>query len=151
MPTSVPAGTGYVAGAILSTVFLFVYQIRLTSKWRRISGIEYPRAYADKEEMNANPNAVVFNCAQRAHQNTIENIIAIYPMTLITSIKHPYITAAAVGLWTLSRLSYTRGYVTGDPQKRYTFISVLHYPIITGHMLACVYVVGQLIYEELTL
>lgn len=37
--------------------------------------------------------------------------------TLITGLKFPVAAAAACGLWTIGRISFTRGYITGDPLK----------------------------------
>ncbi|KAJ7165018.1 hypothetical protein C8R46DRAFT_666672 [Mycena filopes] len=146
-----PAGTPYIAGAVLSTVYLLFYQIRNVSKYRRLAGVEYPRAYADKEEMKANQNAVLFNCAQRAHQNTLENLPMLYSTTLITSLEFPHAAAAALAAWTLTRVAYTMGYVTGDPKKRTNFLSAFHYPIGFGLLLSSTYTVGKLIYAQLNL
>lgn len=37
--------------------------------------------------------------------------------TLLTALKFPVFAATALGFWSLSRVSYTRGYITGDPKK----------------------------------
>ncbi|KAJ6588508.1 hypothetical protein B0H19DRAFT_1099750 [Mycena capillaripes] len=112
-----PPGASYVAGAVLSTVFLLIGQTYAVIKYRNLSGVKYPQMYADKEEMKANLNAVKFNCAQRAHQNTLENLPMLYSMTLITSLKYPVVAASALGLWSLARVGYTLGYTTGNPNQ----------------------------------
>ncbi|KAJ7135481.1 hypothetical protein C8R43DRAFT_1021235 [Mycena crocata] len=146
MPTLVvPEGTSYVAGAVLSTVFLLLGQTYAVIKYRGLSRIAYPRVYADKAEMDANPNAVVFNCAQRAHQNTLENLPMLYSMTLITALKYPTLAASALGLWSLARVSYTLGYTTGNPKKRTNVLSALHYPILLTLLGSSSYTVWQLI------
>ncbi|KAJ7750074.1 membrane-associated proteins in eicosanoid and glutathione metabolism [Mycena maculata] len=141
----VPAGTSYVAGAILSTVFLLLGQTFAVMKQRGLSGIKYPQLYADKAQMDANPKAIVFNCVQRAHQNTLENLPMLYSMTLITSLKYPIFAASLLGTWSLARVGYTVGYSTGDPMKRGNALSVLHYPIIFILLGSSTYTVVQLI------
>ncbi|KAJ7507312.1 hypothetical protein B0H11DRAFT_2219130 [Mycena galericulata] len=141
----VPAGTSYVAGAVLSTVFLLLFQTSTVIKYRGLSGIKYPRVYAEKAEMDANPNAILFNCAQRAHQNTLENLPMLYSMTLITSLKYPILAASALALWSLARVGYTLGYTTGQPHKRSNALSVLHYPILIILLVSSTYTVSQLI------
>ncbi|KAJ7757074.1 hypothetical protein B0H16DRAFT_1885787 [Mycena metata] len=131
-----PAGTGYVAGAFLSTVLVLLYQTRTVGKYRHLAGVEYPRAYAEKEEMKANPNAVLFNCAQRAHQNTLENLPMLLIGTVITSLKYPQAAAAALTVWSISRVGYTVGYITGTPKKRTNALSVLQYPAGYGLLLS---------------
>ncbi|KAJ6612821.1 hypothetical protein B0H10DRAFT_2222840 [Mycena sp. CBHHK59/15] len=128
---TVPAGSSYVAAALLSTVFLLLGQTVTVGKYRYRSGIPYPRAYAEKAEMDASPNAVLFNCAQRAHQNTLENLPLMYIMTLLTSVKYPILGASALGLW--------------NPNKRTNALSVLHYPILLVLLGSSTYTVFQLV------
>lgn len=74
--------------------------------------------YADKSEAEKDPKKNIFNCAQRAHQNTLE-ILPIYnTLLLVGGLKYPEISSAAGALFILGRIVYTSGYVTGDPAKR---------------------------------
>ena len=41
----------------------------------------------------------------------------IFFSTIITGLQFPVYAAAGCAVWTLSRISYTRGYITGDPKK----------------------------------
>ncbi|CAG8709455.1 11098_t:CDS:2, partial [Cetraspora pellucida] len=106
---------------------------------RRQAAIPYPFMYASKEETENDSKKMVFNCYQRAHQNTLEN----YPQFLYTlvfgGLKHPILSSIGGGIWILvfninillcdihlyfvgghkGRLVYAWGYQTGDPQKRY--------------------------------
>ncbi|XP_056413042.1 microsomal glutathione S-transferase 3-like isoform X1 [Hyla sarda] len=77
-------------------------QIRLT--------VTYPQMYSDKEN--------VFNCIQRAHQNTLEAYPAWLIFQLIAGLAFP-LSASVLGvIWVTSRFSYAHGYYTGDPEKR---------------------------------
>ncbi|KAF7366501.1 hypothetical protein MSAN_00907300 [Mycena sanguinolenta] len=121
--------TSYVAASVLSSVFLLTWQGIKVSGARKAAGIAYPRLYAEKAEMDASPAALKFNCVQRAHANTLENIASIYAIAqLITTMTltgppsqrsplHP-VAAAALGSWVVSRVLYTNGYATGVPASR---------------------------------
>ncbi|KAJ6481756.1 hypothetical protein C8R45DRAFT_1002942 [Mycena sanguinolenta] len=144
-----PPGTGYVAAAVLSTVYVLVFQLRTVVKWRRLSGVKYPRVYASDDEATKNPNAMRFNCAQRAHQNTLEYLPLLLIATLVTALKYPIPAAGALGLWSLSRVGYTVGYASGDPARRTNALSALHYPIAFGLLGSSTYAVVQLVLADL--
>ncbi|KAJ7326302.1 hypothetical protein DFH08DRAFT_885367 [Mycena albidolilacea] len=145
---ALPPGTSYVAAAVLSTIYVLVFQVLNVVKYRGLAGIKYPRVYADEKEMAANINALKFNCAQRAHQNTLEYLPLLVSATLITALKYPTLAASALGLWSFSRVGYTLGYTTGDPNKRTNALSVLHYPITCGLLASSTYTVIQLVLAE---
>jgi len=124
---TVPPGFSSVIASLLSTVVLLTGQGIAVSKNRRLAGIEYPRLYAEKAEMAASPAAVKFNCVQRAHQNTLENIPQVYLMTVVLGLRHPTLAASALALWVVSRVAYTLGYASGEPSKRNNVITRLTY------------------------
>lgn len=83
-------------------------------KARKAFNIPYPALYAESTHKNANE----FNCVQRAHQNSLENLISFYPMLILAGVRFP-ITAAVAGLmYNVGRIMYFKGYCTGDPKKR---------------------------------
>ncbi|KAF7329932.1 Microsomal glutathione S-transferase 3 [Mycena kentingensis (nom. inval.)] len=141
-PIVLPAEMSYVAAALFSTVVLQVFQIWMVVRHRKPSGVQYPRLYAEKAEMDANPKAYTFNCVQRAHQNTLEYLPIFYVTTLITALKFPVLAASLLGTWSVSRIGYTMGYATG---KRMNALSVLHYPIFTGLLVSSGYTVAQFV------
>ncbi|KAG1902732.1 uncharacterized protein F5891DRAFT_1143277 [Suillus fuscotomentosus] len=115
-----PSSFGYVAAGLVSTAWVLGWQALVVGGHRKKSGIKYPQLYAEKAEADASKEALLFNCAQRAHQNTIEHMPIIIVTTLTTSMRHPVLAGYACGLWALSRVLYTLGYTTGDPVKRNT-------------------------------
>ncbi|KAF8641250.1 hypothetical protein AX17_000884 [Amanita inopinata Kibby_2008] len=139
----IPEGYQYVGAALLSTTWLLFYQVRIVSKLRRSSGIQYPQLYAEKAEAEASTEVMKFNCAQRAHQGTLENIPIIFTTTLIAGLKAPIFAASACVLWTLGRVTFTRGYVTGDPKKRGTTLYKLSYFGLAGLLLTSTYTAGE--------
>ncbi|KAF7366488.1 hypothetical protein MSAN_00906000 [Mycena sanguinolenta] len=128
MPTiTVPEGTSYVAASLLSSVFLLTWQGIKVSGARKEANIAYPRLYAEKAEMEASPAALKFNCVQRAHANTLENIASIYAMTFLTALTSPPVAAGALASWVASRVFYTNGYATGDAASRHNTLVRLTY------------------------
>ncbi|KAI0796354.1 hypothetical protein BC629DRAFT_289795 [Irpex lacteus] len=113
----VPKGYSYVVAAVVSTFWLAFFQTRLVEITRKRAKIEYPQAYAEKAEAAASKEAQIFNCAQRAHQNTLELLPQVYVSTLLVGLKYPFFAASVCGFWTFSRIFYTLGYSTGDAKK----------------------------------
>ncbi|KZT08544.1 membrane-associated proteins in eicosanoid and glutathione metabolism [Laetiporus sulphureus 93-53] len=108
----------YPAAAIVSTFWLTFFQTVKVGRARKRAGIAYPQLYAEKAEAAASKEAAIFNCTQRAHQNTLEYLPIILSGTLVMSLKYPVAAACMCGVWSLSRFIYTIGYSTGDPTRR---------------------------------
>ncbi|KAF5368507.1 hypothetical protein D9758_002316 [Tetrapyrgos nigripes] len=119
MPSTlvVPEGFSYLAASLVGTTFLLAGQTITVSQHRKASGVEYPQLYAEKAEAAASPSAMKFNCAQRAHQNTLEQMPSVIIGSIATGLKYPKLAAGVVALWVVSRIAYTRGYCSGVPKK----------------------------------
>ncbi|KAF8435834.1 hypothetical protein L210DRAFT_3484299 [Boletus edulis BED1] len=113
-----PESYRYVAGALVSVVWLMGWQTIVVNRYRSSSGIKYPQLYAEKAEAQASREAHLFNCAQRAHQNTLEHMPAILITTLVSGVKYPVLAASACAFWAFTRVLYTIGYTSGDAAKR---------------------------------
>ncbi|KAF5352690.1 hypothetical protein D9756_006025 [Leucocoprinus leucothites] len=114
----VPKEFGYVGAALISTVWLILGQGFIVGRYRKRAKIEYPQMYAELAQVEKSRDALLFNCAQRAHQNTLESIPVIWASTAIVGTQMPVLAASVCGIWTISRISYTLGYLTGNPRKR---------------------------------
>ncbi|EIM92277.1 uncharacterized protein STEHIDRAFT_48148 [Stereum hirsutum FP-91666 SS1] len=114
---TVPQGFGYVPPAALFLLGVLVWQTSRVGRSRGKAGIKYPQVYADAAQQAASKEAMVFNCAQRAHQNTLEALPIVLTTTAITALQYPIVAAGGLGVWAFSRIFYTLGYMTGQPEK----------------------------------
>ncbi|KAJ7495281.1 hypothetical protein FB451DRAFT_1121769 [Mycena latifolia] len=123
---TVPSGLSYMAASLASTIFLLTGQTYMVGRHRDLAGIQYPRrtslpvhgtvdmmtgfflllVYADKEEMATSTAG--------AHQNTLETLPLV---TVLLGTKQPILAASGLGLWMTSRIAYTIGYLTGNPDN----------------------------------
>ncbi|PPQ78571.1 hypothetical protein CVT25_011782 [Psilocybe cyanescens] len=138
----IPDGLDYVAASLATLPFLLWWQIDTVAKHRKRSGIKYPQMYAEVAQTEKSRDALLFNCAQRAHQNTMEQLPLVIFGGGISALKYPIPVAAAILMWTVARVFYTRGYITGDPQKRNSLIYLCGQLSAVGMLLTSVYVTG---------
>ncbi|KAH6916929.1 hypothetical protein BKA70DRAFT_1250950 [Coprinopsis sp. MPI-PUGE-AT-0042] len=139
----VPQGFGYVGAAIMSSVWLIASQSAIVGMKRKKAQVEYPQAYATKEHQEKSKDALIFNCAQRAHQNTLEVIPLLWASTIVTGLQYPVPAAAGCFAFVLSRIMYTRGYLTGDPKRRGGIINGLGEAALISLIFAGTWVSGN--------
>ncbi len=84
-------------------------------KARKQFGVSYPALYADEA---TNKSAKEFNCVQRAHQNSLENLPGFYALLLAAGTRFPIAASIAAAVYLLGRIVYFRGYSTGEPKAR---------------------------------
>ncbi|KAH6916931.1 hypothetical protein BKA70DRAFT_1250954 [Coprinopsis sp. MPI-PUGE-AT-0042] len=147
---TVPEGFQYVGAALTSTLYVLFLQYRLVNKTRAKAGIEYPQMYADRQQQAESKDAVIFNCAQRAHGNTTENLPLVYISTVLTGLFYPKVAAINCALWSLGRIAYTYGYVTGDPKKRINPLHAFGSMALLGNFAFATFQSGYWIYKGLT-
>jgi glutathione S-transferase len=75
--------------------------------------------YASREECAKDGKKRIFNCVQRAHQNTLENYPSFLMLLTTTSIFSPRWAAIGGVMWLIGRWLFAQGYSTGDPSKRF--------------------------------
>merc|ERR1719430_2310990 len=100
-------------------------------KARKKHKIPYPTMYS--------PDNDLFNCVQRAHQNTLEVLPQFLMFLLIGGARYPVISSLAGLIWIAARIAYAKGYYTGDPKKRMRgtfgyigFLTLLGTTVATG-------------------
>lgn len=110
MCLKLPEGYGYVVLAAVGNTFVNVWLGINVSRARKQYGIEYPTMYS--------PDNNMFNCIQRAHQNTLENHPNLIYLLLFSGLEFPKLSAGAGVVYMLGRIFYAKGYYTGDPKNR---------------------------------
>lgn len=115
--TAAPPPYGWLMLSVAFTAVALQFMVINVAKARKEAGVEYPAMVADPATVGDAP-AAKFNCAQRGHQNTLENLPIFLVMQLLIAQVMP-LTAAALGaVWTIGRIIYVVGYTNGGPKKR---------------------------------
>jgi len=149
IPLTLPHGFGFVGAALVSTVFLTMGQGFIVAGKRKAANIKYPQAYATPEQEKESKAALIFNCAQRAHQNTLEVMPNVIISTVIAGLRYPIPAAIACGAFVFGRIFYTRGYITGDPEKRVSAIYGIGALGMMANILTSAYVAGTWVLASL--
>ncbi|GAA5987704.1 hypothetical protein JCM5350_008076 [Sporobolomyces pararoseus] len=107
-----------VATGTVGVYALLTFQSMTVSKARKTAGVAYPAPYADNAEAARDVKAKRFNCAQRAHANTLENLPIALLSLFHSGLYHPRLAALGGLIWLAGRVAYTIGYSSGEPSKR---------------------------------
>jgi glutathione S-transferase len=86
-------------------------------KARKQFKVKYPNLYAAPTD-SADTDAFKFNCAQRAHQNCLENQPTFLAHMIVAGLRYPYSASIAGAIYLVGKYLYVVGYKTGDPKKR---------------------------------
>jgi len=107
---TIPAGYGCVVLTFVASIFMLLWLGVQVGKARKKYKVEYPTMY--------HPTNDVFNCYQRAHQNTLEVYPYFLPLLFLAGIEMPIVSSLAGATWIAGRVVYALGYYTGDPKNR---------------------------------
>ncbi|KAF7816286.1 microsomal glutathione S-transferase 3 [Senna tora] len=110
-----PREYGYVVIVLVLYCFLNVFMAIKVGMARRKYKVFYPTLYASESE---NKDAKLFNCVQRGHQNSLENMPMFFMLMILGGLKHPCISASLGSLYIVCRYFYFTGYSSGIPDNR---------------------------------
>ena len=110
----VPADYKWVLLALVGVFFANQYLVVGVMQARKKYGIKYPNLYAPP----GHKNEEAFNCAQRAHQNTVESMPLFLVELVLVGLFYPLFAASCGGLWSVGRILYGYGYKTKGPDGR---------------------------------
>ncbi|CAN1758849.1 Microsomal glutathione S-transferase 3 [Linum perenne] len=112
-----PKEYGYVVLVLVAYCFLNIFMSIMVVKARKKYNVPYPALYAVESE---NKQAKLFNCVQRGHQNSLEQMPMFFMLLALGGLRHPCVAAALGAFFAFTRYFYFTGYATGDPQNRLT-------------------------------
>ncbi|KAH8555959.1 hypothetical protein BGW37DRAFT_153777 [Umbelopsis sp. PMI_123] len=115
---TVPSEYGYVIATGITSAFFITYLGLKVGAARKAAQIPYPYMYAERSEAEKDAKKNVFNCTQRAHQNTLEGYPVFLTLLFTGGIGFPTVSAGAGLLYLAGRFFYAQGYSTGEPSKR---------------------------------
>lgn len=145
-----PKEYAYPVAFVVATFWLSFWQSMKVSRARKAAKIEYPQLYAEQAQVSSSHKAKIFNCTQRAHQNTLEYLPQVAIGTLVLGLRHPRIAASVCGVWIVFRVIYTIGYSTGDPWQRNRFFSsVGHTLTYASVMIGATYTTAKMVMEAM--
>jgi len=117
----IPKEYGYVLATVASSFLVSVWHGVRVGGFRKAAKCPYPNAMASAESIAAAVDAkeakakYLFNCAQRAHGNFMENYPVALAGMMIAGLGYPVASSAAGAAWVVSRVFYAVGYT--DPTK----------------------------------
>uniref|UniRef100_A0A6B2LS65 MAPEG family protein n=1 Tax=Arcella intermedia TaxID=1963864 RepID=A0A6B2LS65_9EUKA len=92
---------------------------------RALHNVPWPHLYADA----SNPKALAFNCVQRAHQQTLENVGVFLGSLAVAGSRYPVTTGVLGTIWAVTRIFFMLDYSKGAGQRNkkagYGFIAFL--------------------------
>lgn len=111
--------TSYVVLTATSTFFLGIWHGFRCGFFRKAAGVGYPTPYADSAMMATDSAEkkhalYLWNCAQRAHGNYLENQPSIVAALLIAGLRYPVASSIMGAGWSLARVAYAIGYTNKD-------------------------------------
>mmetsp|Transcript_6554 Transcript_6554/g.16629 ORF Transcript_6554/g.16629 Transcript_6554/m.16629 type:complete len:161 (+) Transcript_6554:130-612(+) len=110
----VPADYKWVLLALVGVFFANQYLVVGVMQARKKYGIKYPNLYAPP----GHKNEEAFNCAQRAHQNTVETQALFLVELVIVGLFYPLFAATCGALYSVGRILYGYGYAKNGPDGR---------------------------------
>ena len=116
-----PEGYGLVFYGIFASGCSNLYCALNVQRLRHKFGVPYPSLYATEAHMSKQckkGNIDTFNCAQRAHQNTLESLTWVQVQGALVGLLFPRFAAACLLIYAVGRVLYCIGYTRYGPDGR---------------------------------
>ncbi|KAF2228904.1 membrane-associated proteins in eicosanoid and glutathione metabolism [Viridothelium virens] len=119
---TVPKDYGYVLLSAALTPLLASWLSFRVPPYRSRAKVAMPQVYAEHSQIAAAEPAqqkamYLYNCAQRAHGNFVENQPSLLISLLIAGLRWPLVSAGLGAAWSVSRVLYSVGY-TDETKER---------------------------------
>lgn len=108
----------------------------MTGSARKAAKVNYPNAYATEEDASKDAAKFAFNCAQRAHQNFLEQVPVFLGSMLIGGLKYPVAMSSMGAAWIVGRVLYGIGYKnsahnsTGQGRYKGALAAIVQIPMV---------------------
>jgi len=124
--SAMPEDYGYVILTGVAAILMSFWKGFRVGGARKVHKVEYPEMYSKDSK--------TFNCIQRAHQNTLENMPTFFFLLAAAGFSYPRFAAAAGMTWVVGRIMYGLGYSSGDPKGRIpgAALSMLSLVVLVG-------------------
>ncbi|KAF2717536.1 hypothetical protein K431DRAFT_153217 [Polychaeton citri CBS 116435] len=120
---NVPKSYGYVLMSAASFHVLSMWLGIRIAQFRQAANVPHPSVCASAETIANAPTVeekralYLFNCAQRAHHNILENYTAALTAMLVSGISYPRLAAATGAIWVVGRAIYAIGYTSTNKRN----------------------------------
>lgn len=133
MSNLLPENYAWVFGGLFASYVANVSLMRGVGAARRKYKIKLPTMYADASHIdNKNTNCKsqadvdAYNSAQRAHQNTVENLATTQLFGALSGLMFPRFAGSCLVIYSVGRVIYGRGYRTNGPSGRMVGALISH-------------------------
>merc|ERR1712062_408663 len=93
--TGLQSNYGLVGLSMIFNLYILMYLGIQVGKARKKYGVDYPNMYADPAHCKDPKMANIFNCIQRAHQNSIEQQPTFLTTVALCSMKYPLVAGVS--------------------------------------------------------
>lgn len=105
---------GYCVAAFFATMLCNFFKVVTVVRARKEYDVQYPNLYAPAGHKYKKE----FDCAQRQHQQFLENVFLVTACMFINGLYYPTLAACFHMLFVIGHVVYTIGYNTGNPKNR---------------------------------
>ena len=133
MSNLLPENYAWVFGGLFATFVANITLIGGVGAARKKYKIKLPTLYADASHINdkntnckSQADVDAYNAAQRAHQNTVENLATTQLFGALSGLMFPRFAGSCLVIYSVGRVLYGRGYRNSGPSGRMVGALISH-------------------------